>query len=269
MPVLELLEPDGSLSPFAPANLLAVTMYPEQKHEAKREELLVSVAVQLLLQLKAAETKPKKGGKGKRRRGEEQEKAVVSVPMDWLSVVLRSPSADKIIEDAAAYAAYSWVAGELIMFMLSAAIHHPAHDVTLTKAVWAFPALFGGAETYGSTSLSVSLRTVWTAWSRFKSVAHLHAIRQIWLEKQGKAALENLGEFVNLHNDQILDYLANAEAIRRGAVERKILKHGQTWWPPESLKLPPARVEVPPLPQPALEELAKYVPEYSKDVGQE
>jgi len=263
MPVLELLEPDGSLSMFAPTHLLAVTMYPDQ--EEKREELLVSTAVQLLVKL-AEEVKKQKKIKGTKDQ-KERARPSVSVPADWLAVLLRSPSAEKVIGDAAAYASYSWVAGELIMFMISAAIHHPAMDVTMTKAVWAFPSLFAGRATYGGGSVSLSHRTVWKAWSRLKSVAHLHAIRQIWLQdKKSKADLDLEG-FVTLHNDKLLEYLASSEAIRRAAVERKILKHEETWWPPEGLKLPLTKVQVPPLPPTALEELAKYVPEHSRDVG--
>jgi hypothetical protein len=258
MPVLELLESDGSLSLFAPVNLLAVTMYPDQ--EEKREELLVTTAVQLLL--KHADSKKQKG-KSKKREGQ----ASIPVPAEWLAVLLRSSSAEKVIEDAAAYAGYSWVAGELIMFMISAAIHHHAMDVTMTKAVWAQTRLFRGEETYGGTALSLSQRTVWKAWSRFKSVAHLHAIRQIWLQDKNRQTGPNIEGFVGMHNDKILEFLSIAEAIRKAAVERKILKHEETWWPPETLNLPPARVEVPPLPATALEELAKYVPEHSRDAG--
>jgi hypothetical protein len=264
--VLELLEPDGSLSFFASTNLLAATMYPDQKE--KREELLVTTAVQLIIKA-TEEQKRLAAKKGKRKKKGAEDKSVVTsslpIPVDWLSVLLRSPSAEKVLTDASTYAGYSWAAGELILFMISAAIHHPALDVTLTKAVWALSRIFAGEETYGGGSVSVSQRTVWKAWSRFKSVAHFHAIRQIWLQDKNRRTGPDIEGFVDLHNDRMLEYISLAEAVRKAAVERRILRHDETWWPPERLELPPARVQVPPLPPTALEELAKYAPEHSRD----
>jgi hypothetical protein len=240
-------------------SLLAVSIYPDR--EEKREELIVTTGVQLLVKL---EEERRKRENDIEKKPEEQR---ISIPLEWLKVIVRSPAADQVIKDAGANAVYSWVAGELIMFMISAAIRHPQLDVTMTKAVWALPRLLRGEETYGGGSVSLSQRTVWKAWSRFKPVPHLHAIRQIWLQDKNRRTGPDIASFVGMHNEKILEYLSMAEAIRKAAVERKILRHEETWWPPETLKLPPARVGVPALPPSALEELARYAPEHSKDAG--
>lgn len=251
MPVIELLlEEDGSLSWFAPVSLLAVSMYPDR--EDKREQFLINVAAQMIA-----------------RGAEAKEEHDVQIPTAWLDSILQSPSSEKIISDSGVYASNSWIAGELIMFMIDAAIHHPELEVTLTKAVWALPRLLGGEETFGGGTVSVAQRTVWKAWGRFKSVAHLHAMRQIWLQDKDRQTGPDIEGFVALHNDKILEYLSLSEAIRKAAVERRILRHDDTWRPPESLQLPPARIEIPPLPQSAIEELKKYRPEFSKDTDVE
>jgi hypothetical protein len=226
--------------------LTAVTMYPDK--EEKREQLLIAITAKVLVMGAQAQSKPQ-----------------VEIDTRWLDLLLKSPPVDKIVSDAASYAAHSWIAGEVILFMINAAIHHPELNVTLTKAVWALPRLLGGEETWNGGAVSVGQRTVWKAWSRFKSVAHLHAVRQIWLQDRTREIGPDIEGFVNLHNDKILEYLSISEAIRKAAVERRILRHDDTWRPPEGLELPPARIEIPKLPQSAIEELGRYRPEYSKD----
>ena len=251
MPVIDLLlSEDGSLSWFAPMVLTAVTAYPDK--EEKREQLLIAIAAQAMAMSAQAESKPR-----------------VEIAVDWLDIILKSPSVDKIISDAAAYAANSWIAGEVILFMINAAVHHPELNVTLTKAVWALPRLLGGEETWDGGKLSFGQRTTWKAWSRFKSVAHLHAVRQIWLQDRTREAGPDMEGFVTLHNDKILELLAMSETIRKAAVERRIIRHDDTWRPPDGLELPEVSIEIPRLPQSAIEELSKYSPEFSRDAEAE
>lgn len=222
--------------------VLAVTIYPTEVQ--KRDQLLIATACKAL----TLGSKPR-----------------IEIEADWLKVLLDAPPLDKIMGDAGAYAGSSWMAGELILFMISAALHHPELDITLTKGVWVLPKVLGGGETWDGGVFSAAPRTVWKAWSRFKSVAHLHAVRQIWLQDRNRQAGPDMEGFSKLQMDKVLEYLAFSEAIRRQAVERRIIRHEDTWRSPESLVLPSVTLEIPPLPQPALDELAKYRPEYSKD----
>lgn len=243
MPPIELLEPDGSLSLLAPIHLHAVTFYPD--NESKRNELLVSTAVRLKIEL-------------------EDEEEHLDVPISWLEVLLTSPPAEKILQDAARYAKNSWIAGEILLFMVNAAVHHPDLDVNLTKAVWVFPRLCRKHKERGGGAVSISEKTIWNAWARFKSVAHFHAFRQNWLQNTANESRPTAEDFVSLHSGRLLDYLGMTEGIRRAAVERKIVKHEETWFPPEGLTLPSSLLDIPPLPDSALEELDKFSMEHSK-----
>lgn len=247
MPEIELLlGEDDSPSGFAPMAMLAVSAYPN--NEAKRLQFLVTIAAQMT-------------ARSAKARNEKE----VQIPANWLDMLLTSPPAEKILSDAVAHTALSWIAGELILFLIDAAMHHSELDVTPTKAVWVLSRLFKGAETFAGGTVSVAQRTIWKAWGRFKSVAHIHAVRQIWLQDKDRETGPDIERFTELQHDRFLEHLAVSEVIRKAAVERRILPHKDTWWPPSGLKLPPARVDFPPLPQAALDELAKYVPEHSAE----
>ena len=248
MPKIDLLVgEDGSLSGFASMYLHALSCYPEAKDEDKRARFMIALAAQISVKSAIA-------------MGED----TLVLPTSWLDVLLDSPPTDKIFSAAATAAGNSWIAGEVILFMVDAAIHHPELEVTPTKALWALQRILKGEETFGGGTVSVGERTVWAAWSRFKSVAHFHAVRQIWLQDKTRENRGDPKEFVGMQHERVLEYLALAEVIRKEATQRNLIRHSETWWPPDSLDLPPAEINFPPLPQPALEVLAQYRPEYAK-----
>lgn len=237
---------DGSLSDVALFALVATRTYPTE--QAKRDLFFAASMVRVLLRIKT-----------------ELKDENVEIPRDCLNLILNAPPIDKIVANAHAYAANSWIAGEMILFMINAAIHHPELDVTLTKAVWIIPRLFEGKETWQGRPFSISQRTVWGAWSRFKSVAHFHAVEQIWRQDKNRETGPDDEGFLKLQTERLLEYLALSEVIRRAAVDRRIISHNDTWWSPESLHLPSINLGLPPLPETALRELAAYRPEFSSE----
>lgn len=203
-------------------------------------------------------------------RAYSQDEPDVRLPTLWLKTLVESPPAAKVVSAAGDKARNAWMAGELILFLINGAMHHPELEVTTTKAVWALPRLLGGEETYQGSKFSAGMRTVWEAWRVYKPVAHFWAVHRIWLQdKTRETGIDTVGFMRLLGGERLPDFLAYSEVIRKAAIERKIVSHSETWWPPDSLKLPPATVDFPGLPQPALEELAKYRPEYAKDAGLE
>lgn len=247
MPPIDLLEADGSLGPLAASEVLAVTLYPDDKE--KRFELLVSVASQILV-----------------KAGNEAKAEKVEIPVAWLEVLIRAPSREKILTAAADYAANSWIAGELMLFMVTAAIHHPELDITLTKAILTLKQACEGVPTFGGGVTSFGKRTAWTAWGRFKSVAHFHAVRQLWLiDGAIGPGVEDWAKFTT--GKRLAEYIALAETIRRAAVERKIVRHQDTWYAPPGMELPASGFHLPPFPESTLEIFARYSPEHSSDSG--
>ena len=184
-----------------------------------------------------------------------------------LKDVLHAPALEELLRRASRQAGSSWQAAEMLMMMLSATIHHPEQQINPTKAVYAVSEIFKGEKTWGGQLATVAQRTVWKAWSRFKVVAHLHAIRQIWLHEQEQAGSLDLRGLADFMAEDPLRFLADAESIRRAAVERRILSYEDAWRAPDDIDLPSSPIQIPPLPTTALEVLSRYVPEFSKDAG--
>jgi hypothetical protein len=253
VPAIDLLAgPDGTLSPWAQVCLFAFMAFPGgEKDESKRLQFITVNAVTFKVESASSQ-------------GESE----IQLPTSWLKTLVASPPAAKVVSGAGAKARNAWMAGEVILFLINSAMHHPELEVTTTKAIWALPRLLNGEETYRGGRFSVGMRTVWEAWRVFKPVAHFWAVHRIWLQdKTRETGIDTAGFMQHLGGERLPDFLALSEVIRKAAVERKIVSHGETWRPPDSLTLPPARIDFPGLPQPALEELAKFRPEYAKDAG--
>lgn len=239
MPVLDLLEPDGSLSVLAHIRLLAAICYP--RNEAKRKQLFLTFAVESI-------SKHLEPGK------------TIPLSASLAGKLASSPSAEKAWAAAFRWAGNSWIAGEMLLLMLNGYMNHPDKDISATKAAWLIPRLYNGRETFGGDSVLRSKRSVWRAWTEFKSVSHFHAVRGDWLRERDRETEDSEG-FLRFQIERLPDYLALAEGFRRAAIERRILKHGDTWHVPN---IRPAPFGFPPLPDSTLSILDEYKPEHSR-----
>jgi hypothetical protein len=252
MPVLNIVDKDGGLNLFAPTEVLSVILYPDD--EGKREEFLVSGVVRTLLELSDEE---------------KRNKVLKAAAVGFIPVLWRSPDPDTIIRRAVSYAGSSWVAGEMLLFMLSVAIHHPEHEVSPTKAVYTLSQVLEGGDTFGGESAAVKERTLWKAWGRFKSAAHFVAIRQFVLQEYQEATPDLFMSLATLSVEALSLYLSGAEYLRRLGEQHQILDPAETWRVPEGLDLPVSEITLPPLPEQHLRVLTTYRPEYARDLPPE
>jgi hypothetical protein len=250
VPVLPITNGAGKLHPLASSIVNAVTMYPEPD-DRRQLQLIAIVTAQLLSELPDAVPDEVRG----------------EMALGIVELLYHAPEPAEAWRRAVKYAANSWMAGEVLMFMVSAAIHHPEKAVTVTKAISVLAEIFHGTPTWGGGSVQMASRTAWQTWGRFKSVAHFKAVHQVWLEDKTDESGTDAKGWADLVVGRLPEYLAMAEAVRKAAVERRILDFDATWRPPSDLELPQAKWNIPPLPPEALEALDKYVPEHSKDAG--
>lgn len=250
MPVLPITNGAGKLHPLAASIVNVVTLYPEP-NDPRQLQLMSIVTAQLLIEM--PETVPSE------KRGE--------MALGVIKHLHDAPEPAEAWRRAVRFAANSWMAGEVLMFMVSAAIHHPDKAVTLTKAISVLAEIFQGTPTWGGGTVQMASRTAWKTWSQFKAVAHFKAVHQIWLESKTDETGVDARGWADLVVGRLPEYLAMAEAIRKAAVERRILEFDATWRPPSDLELPQAQLTMAPLPQEALAALDRYVPEHSKDFG--
>lgn len=216
MPDLPILNKAGKLHVFAPLLVSAITIYPEDPE--KQEELIASRYIGLLL--KAPDSRKLIA------------KAVREFP--WIVPALhRSPTPAGLFEAAGRDHALSWAAGEIMLTLLTAAVHYPELRISVTKAIDGLSRFFQGRPTYGGGKAKASKRTLWASWRRFRSVAHLHAVQQLWIHDNYDSPVE----FDEWLNANLEEYLGVSEVIRREAVLRRMVPENEAWCVPPGLKL--------------------------------
>ncbi|HVT19728.1 MAG TPA: hypothetical protein VHQ90_26530 [Thermoanaerobaculia bacterium] len=251
MPVLPITDENGELHLFAPTEVLAVMLHPND--EPRRDDFRVWGLAHNILNMEDEEKRTK----------------VLQASAELLvSTLFRLPDQLTFLRRTIKYAGSSWVAGEMLLFMLSAALHHPQHESGPTQAVYTMSRTHRG-RTFGGEAAAVKARTLWKAWSRFKSAAHLVAVRQIALQDQQEMTPDLMEMITRLLIEDLPVFLATSEGLRQLGERHRILDGRETWRVPDNLDLPPAKIEVPPLPASALEVLASYRPEYARDLPPE
>jgi hypothetical protein len=219
--------------------LYAFTAYPED--EEKRDEVIATQFAETLM--KRPETRPMLDG--------------FAAENPWfLPALHRADKPDKVLKMAADELVSGWACGEMLVLMLSAAVHHPDLDVTPTKTVWAMSKFHSGGKSQTGATVSASTRYIWKAWGKFKTMAHFHAVRPAWKD--------HFGDLGYLKPEAIREYLAVAESIRRQAVTRRFLSQEETWRVPESLPLPRIRYNPGGLTPEMLDLFRRYKPEHSR-----
>lgn len=232
MPELPILDASGQLSEAAGDILLAFMTYPED--EERREEFLACTIVQ---------------------RYEDNPEALASLAgtMPWLVLALhRAPTPSGVFAEATQATGSAWIVGEILLMMLGAAIHHPEINVSITKTVSVLKDFH---------KKDIGERTLWDAWSTFRSVAHFYAVRRFWMYAHDDPTGELWEDWVSGDFDE---YLSAAEELREMAVTRRFLPYESTWRVPKSLTLPSVGVELAPLEPDLLALFRGYRPEHSR-----
>jgi hypothetical protein len=237
MPVLPIK--DAPNDAFMAAVVYAHATYP--KDEAKRDEVIATFFAGVLT--RRPEYRPA------------LENFTVQNPW-FIPAVHRAGRPEEVMKETAEEHVSGWACGDLLLLMLSAAVHHPELDVTTTKAVWAMSELYRGAKSQAGVTVSASLRYIWGAWGKFKTVAHFHAVRPAWMD--------HFGDYAFIQPEAIREYLAVAESIRNQAVARRFLSHEKSWRVPESLELPDIAYHPAPLEPETIDLFRHYKPEHSR-----
>ena len=241
MPVLQILTQDGELSPLAYAEVIAVSMYPDD--EQKRRQLAANLATRLMLEIPDWQTK--------------FPSAIGLVP-----ILYNSPEPEEVIRRMAKHAGSSWIAGKILLTLLSAATHHPEIHAIPTKVIAVLPEILSGVTTLSGDPIVKQPRSIWGTWSAFKSVSHLQALRLNYPPDAEESPSLEFSNYVDRLADNLLEHLGVAESLRLRGVELRFLKDEETWRSPPELKLPTVRMELPPLDEALLEALRNYTPEY-------
>jgi len=182
---------------------------------------------------------------------------------DILPHVYSAPRPEQVFRDARKHASKSWIAGELLLFLLNVARVHPEETVSISKGLSVLREVLRGKPTWDGGNVEFSIRTGWTAWSRFKPVAHLHAVLQVSMQDETLDLGPDRERWEVPSLDHLPTFLALAEHLCELGTEAGLLDPDTTWRVPENVSLPTATVEFPPLPETALRALAEYLPEDS------
>ncbi|HEX4495295.1 MAG TPA: hypothetical protein VIE43_06470 [Thermoanaerobaculia bacterium] len=239
MPVLPI--EDAPNDGFMAAVVYALATYPKPSDEAKRDEVIATFFGRVFTQ--RPEYRPV------------LEDFTAKNPW-FFPAALRAGTPEEVMKETAVEHVSGWACGELLLLMLSAAAHHPDLEVTTTKALWVMSELYRGAKSRTGTTVSASPRYFWKAWGKFKTVAHFHAVRPVWMD--------HFGDYSILTPEVIREYLAIAESIRHQAVARRFLPYAKTWSVPKSLELPDITYHPDPLEPKEIDLFRRYKPEHSR-----
>lgn len=235
MPELPILDA-GKLHRFSGDILVAIMIYPED--EERQEEYLAAVLVEKCAgNPKALDLLPKN--------------------FPWIVAALsRTRTAGGIIAAAKKAAGSAWAVGEILTAMLAVSIHHPEIAIGPSMAI---DVLY---EFHREGPARIGHRTLWDVWSKFRSVSHFYAVRRLWdlsfEDPQGML-------WEDWTTADFDEYLAAAEDIRKMAITRRFLTHEETWRVPDSLSLPPAKIEPGALLPELLILFQTYTPKHSRE----
>jgi hypothetical protein len=237
-PILEITDGRGNLIPMASHVVLATMFYPDDND--KRQHYLETMHAKVLLEAGVPLSKMRKNFAA--RLAEEFESSA----------------------DSAAGSGYGvTVAGDLLLFIINASPHSPK-DASLERAVrvWSEDQALG--KTVDGHSVAASRRSIISAWSKFKPVAHLCAA---WRLSQHEAPTSNPAV-----PEELANFLAFSETLRllgeghhppAGRTGSKphldsTLDPETTWRTPSDLALPQVTLGIPPLTEYATGILKRY-----------
>ena len=249
MLVLPVTDEDGRLSILAPLILKAIMTYPKPDDPRQMHLLSTSVAQMLVEHPEVIK---------------EQGRGVLA--LDILPHVHSAPKPEQIFRDARAHADKAWIAGELLLFLLNVAIVRPEETVSVSKGLSVLREVLSGRPTRGGGVVEFTIRTGWTAWSRFKSVAPFHAVLQMSMQDETLDLGPDREGWEVPSLEHLPAFFALAEHLRVLGTESGFLDPETTWRVPEDISLPTVTVEFPPLTATALKALDEYLPEGSPNL---
>jgi hypothetical protein len=186
----------------------------------------------------------------------------------WLTVLVEAAARklaiaspltpEKLAEEAAGGAGEAGsVAGEMLLFLLSASEHHPKHaSVRRAVAVRQWDA-GQGQKNHAGQPVNYSERFMWNSWKRFRSTSHLRAAWDLLVdgELDGEAIMLGGGWKVAVANAEWLRAQAASRRLRNGELILAAADLAELDLPPD---LPAPRLRIPPLPAAALDFLEVY-----------
>jgi hypothetical protein len=153
-----------------------------------------------------------------------------------------------------------WVAGEMLLHLLTTAEHAPEHASVNKACHLVIRNLSEARLLYSGSKAPCSRQTVWSAWTSFRPAAHLWAAFNLttgWPDWDTFAAAYPNGT-LSVLLPGLLALLSVAEALRRLAEGHKIVAPGELWRVPATIPLLPVNVTVPPPTDWILEQLQGY-----------
>jgi hypothetical protein len=238
-PILKITDGKGNFLPEAPFIVLATMFYPD---DLKRRELYLEANLgRLLIEIETA------------------------IPRDLaIEAAAAAAGLDSSINHASNSAYGMTVSGDLLLHIINAALYSPT-DASLERAIRVWCEDQARGKTHEGRGVAASPRSVKSAWSRFKPVAHLCAAWRL-------SHIQSAAEWDPTDPETLLRFLAVAEGLREfgewhrppsGRTGSKpsrtpTLDPETTWKLPPDLTIPPVVLSVPPLTEFARKVLENY-----------
>ena len=263
-PELDISDGKGNLDPMAMLKILAVMVHPDS--EQHRQEVLSKAQAWMI-----SEYLPRWLAEEGRNESFIKENWGLFLEqlherLGWLSsdvfgALVSAPSAEDTIARMGSNMFGGAVTGDMLLYMLRCAEHHPKH-LSVRKAAYAMARTLLGSTDRAGNPVNYGLSTVKNSWGKYRSVAHLWAAYRLW------QAEDQPSEFSPVDPEGVVGFLAISEELRRRGqacfARSQKLKHGPildpsiTWRPPFDLALPSATLDNSPLPEETLDWLEEY-----------
>jgi hypothetical protein len=237
-PILEISDGQGNLVPDAIFRVIATMCYHDDPGQRQRT-------------FETLDLKARYDGAG-------------PVSEDLLSLVQDlAVEAESTISGLAGSGHGIWVAGDLLLLILSAATYSP-RDASLARAIRVWCRDHALRRTVGGYYIPASERDVRAAWKRFKPVAHLCAALHVNfdpLEVEKSTLLTDLPSFLAIAEKyRVFGENHHPPGGRTGSkpLARTTLDSLETWHLPPDLKLPTVETPIPTLTPFTLQILREY-----------
>jgi hypothetical protein len=241
MPVLDISDGSGKLHALAVSEILGVLSYPRPEKKAERLQSHACSFARLIEQLEG-----------------EARQELAKIGASLIPVLAASPPARTLDNTFGKRISDGWVAGEIILYQLTSARHHPDLDPTPMMLIRTLPGIVG-SRTYSGSEVATSEDTLRAKWREYRQAASLHGAVLLWFDMHSTETTGPSAEDVlRLYNENMTWLLSTAEALRLEAEMRRFFKPGFLWSVPPDIPLEALQVNLPPFPEETLELLRAY-----------